>query len=392
MKGHIQQRGKRSFRLKFDIGKDANGGRLIDQVTVRGTRKEAEAELAKRLNEVNSGAYVESSKITVNEFLDRWISAYAEGNVSAKTLEGYKSIIQQHLKPAFGPLPLQKLSAFQIQAYYASCLKDGGRKDGRKGGLSPRTVYHQHRLLSEVLKMAVKWQILLRNPADAVTPPRVRPHEVDVIDETATAWLIEAARDTRLFLPILMTTCAGLRRGEILAATWSNLNEQRATLRVSRALSETKKEGVFFKEPKGKRSRTVALPPLLLEAMKAHREEQNNNRDMLGSAYHDHDLICCLPDGNIWKPSAFTSSYRALIVRRGLEGPNFHALRHSHASQMLRAGVDLKEVQMRLGHSKASFTLAQYCHLLPGQDEEAARRVDAVLRTAIEATRQSKVM
>lgn len=113
---------------------------------------------------------------------------------------------------------------------------------------------------------------------------------------------------------------------------------------------------------------------------------------MLGDAYGINDLICCQPDGTVWRPSAFTSAYRDLVKRRGLTGPNFHALRHSHASHLLKAGVDLKEVQMRLGHSKASFTLSTYVHLLPGADQEAARRVDIVLRKAIEQTRQSKVM
>ena len=240
--------------------------------------------------------------------------------------------------------------------------------------------------------MAVRWQLVARNPCDAVTPPKVRPREVQVIDETEAAWLIEAAQGTSLYLPILMTTCAGLRRGEILAATWRNLDHERGTLQIVRAVSETKADGVFFKEPKTKRSRSVALPPLLLEALIAHRNEQDKNREALESGYADSDLICCQPDGSVWKPSAFTSAYRALLQRRGLKGPNFHALRHSHASHMLRAGVDLKEVQMRLGHARASFTLSTYVHLLPGQDQEAARRVDAVLRKAIDQTRHSKVM
>jgi hypothetical protein len=210
MKGHIQKRGKQSYRLKFDIGKDANGNRLFDFVTVRGTRKDAEAELAKCLHEVNVGAYVESTKLTVTEFLDKWTTTYAEGNVAAKTLEGYKSIVENHFKPAFGSLPLQKLGPFQIQSYYSKAMKDGGRKDGRKGGVSSLTVNHMHRLLSETLDMAVRWQLLARNPCDAVTPPKVDPREVKAIDETAAAWLIEAAQGTRLYLPIFLATCAGL--------------------------------------------------------------------------------------------------------------------------------------------------------------------------------------
>lgn len=103
-------------------------------------------------------------------------------------------------------------------------------------------------------------------------------------------------------------------------------------------------------------------------------------------------MICCQPDGAIWKPSAFTSAYRALLKRRGLTGPNFHALRHSHASQMLADGVDIKTVSARLGHAKASFTLAQYIHLMPGQDQDAADRTEVRMRKAIDETRPDKVM
>jgi integrase len=224
MTGNIQKRGKHSWRLKFDIGKDADGKRLFEFVTVTGKRTDAEAELVKRLTAVNAGAYVENSKITVGEFFDRWLTTYAEGAVSAKTLEGYKSIIEQHVRPAFGALPLQKLSVLAIQTHYANLLK-GGRKDGREGGLSPTTVLHQHRLLSEALQMAVQWQLLIRNPCDAVTPPNADPREVQVIDGIETAWLIEAARGTRLYLPIFLTTCAGLRRGEILGDIVSRRRE-----------------------------------------------------------------------------------------------------------------------------------------------------------------------
>jgi integrase len=120
--------------------------------------------------------------------------------------------------------------------------------------------------------------------------------------------------------------------------------------------------------------------------------DQNKNREKLANAYCENDLICCQPDGTVWKPSAFTSAYRDLLRRRKLSGPNFHALRHSHASQSLRDGVDIKTVSSRLGHSKASFTLSQYCHLMPGQDQEAAVRTDTRMRKSIEQVRLARVM
>ncbi|MCC7497278.1 MAG: tyrosine-type recombinase/integrase family protein [Bryobacterales bacterium] len=309
--------------IRITKGKDADGNRIFVYIAFRGTEEDAEAERIRRLNDLNQGAYIEHSKITVSEFLDQWLSTYAEGNVGQITLEGYKSMIENHLKPSFGALPLQKLLPFVIQNHYAKLMKDGGRKDGRKGPLSRTTVMHQHRLLSEALAMAVRWQLLPRNPCDAVTPPRLDPREVQAIDETTTAWLIEAGQGTRLYLPIFMVTSAGMRRGEILAAVWSNVDERNGTLRIDRALSETKEKGVFFKKPKGRRTHTVALPPLLLEAMKPHREEQDKHREMLGTAYCENDLICCRPDGSIWAPSAFTSAYRPAPQAAGAEQAKF---------------------------------------------------------------------
>jgi integrase len=169
------------------------------------------------------GASIEPSKLTVSEFLHKWSRDYAETNVSPKTLERYCSIINQHLVPAFGSLPLAKLQPLHIQAHYSSLLK-GGRKDGREGGLSAQSILHHHRLLHAALKMAVRWHLVVRNPADAVEPPKVRKSEVKAIDESACAWLLDAAIGTRLHIPVLIAISAGLRRGEILAAGWSDLD------------------------------------------------------------------------------------------------------------------------------------------------------------------------
>jgi integrase len=122
--------------------------------------------------------------------------------------------------------------------------------------------------------------------------------------------------------------------------------------------------------------------------MREHQARQQEHKEALGTDYQDSDLVCCVEDGSLWKPSAFTSAYRALLKRRKLTGPNFHALRHSHASQLLKAGLDIKLVSERLGHAKSSFTLDRYVHLLPGRDEEAARRIDKTLRAAIEQQRR----
>ena len=393
MKGHLRKRGERSYEITVYLGRDPKTGRKqYETHTVQGNKKKAESELTRILHDLETGGYVPPAKLTVAEFLEQWLSTYAEGAVSGKTFERYKSVINLHLKPAFETLPLQKLTPLNIQSYYATLSKDGVRKDGRKGALSAQTILHHHRVLSEALSMAVKWQLLARNPAEAADPPEVRAKEAAVIDQAETAWLLCAAEGTRLYIPIMLAVAAGLRRGEILPLQWTHVNLTTGAMRIQRAVEETKQFGIRFKEVKGKRSRPVTLPSFLIDALRVHQQEQQKTHEMFGSDYRDGDLICPQPDGSLWKPSAFTSSYRALLKRRGLSGPNFHGLRHSHASHLLADGIDLKLVSERLGHSRASFTLDRYVHLLPGRDQEAAERIDVSMRKAIEETRKGKVM
>jgi integrase len=330
--------------------------------------------------------YVEPGNLTVKDYLEKWLSDYARVKVSGKTLERYAGIVNDHLVPAVGQLPLCKLQPLHVQAYYSHALETG-RKDGREGGLSAQTVLHHHRILSEALKQAVRWQLVARNVCDAVEPPRVQRTEMQAYDETRTAWLLDAALGTRLHMPILLAITTGMRRGEILALRWSDVQPGTGALMVRRSLQETK-SGLEFKEPKSRHGRRLTLPTITLELLEEHRSTQAERMRALGSDYQDNDLVCCRDDGTIWPPSAFTSAYRDLLRRRGIANIRFHDLRHSHASQLLRAGVSPKVISERLGHSKVGFTLDVYSHLLPGMQEEAAQKTDAGLRAAITKQRQ----
>jgi integrase len=395
MKGHIVQRAKGSYSVVIELGPHPETGKrqqkwitfTPDPKHARGwgPRKQAEEELHRQITLVDGGDFVDPSKLTVAEFFDQWLTIVAAQKVGHKTYDRYKGIVENHIVPALGRLPLQKLTALHIETHYARLAKEG-RKDGREGGLSAQTLLHHHRLISEAMAKAVAWKLRTHNPAEGVTPPTVKPREVTPIDETQTAWLLTAAEGTRLYIPIMLAVSAGLRRGEILALRWAEVDWDHAVLTVRRALEEST-AGVAFKEPKSRSGhRTVALPELLLEALRRHRANQQVYRDTLEDGYRHNDLVCCVEDGSVWKPSAFTSAYRNLLRRRKLSGPNFHALRHSHVSHLLKNGVDPKVISKRLGHSRASFTMDVYAHLMPGQDEEAAKRIDTALRRALETT------
>ncbi len=159
MKGHIRKRGKRSWAVVIDLGRDANGKRRQKWHPVRGTKRDAQRELINLLNAIHKGDYVEPSKMTVSEYFDRWLSDYAKLNVSPKTYERYSDIISGNIKPALGGYHLCKLRPLHIQSFYTDALTQG-RKDGR-GGLSAQTVLHFHRVLRKALQQAVKWQLLV---------------------------------------------------------------------------------------------------------------------------------------------------------------------------------------------------------------------------------------
>jgi integrase len=381
MKGHIRQRGKRSWAVVLDVGRDANGKRRQKWHPVKGTKKDAQREMARLLHTIYTGAYVEPSRMTLREYLELWLKDYAATHVSAKTSERYDEIVRIHVIPSLGHHALAKLHPLHIQACYSEALQKG-RKYG-KGGLSAQTVLHLHRVLREALQHAVRLQLLARNPADAVEPPRPQRREMKYLDEASTARLLQAADGTALYLPILLAVTTGMRRGEILGVRWQDLDLDAATLSVRQSLEQTK-IGLAFKQPKTQKSRrVVALPNMTVEVLRRHRLEQVKYKLLFGPDYHDQDLVCARANGSPWPPDSFTSSFSEFIRKTSVSVVRFHDLRHTHATHLLRHGIHPKVVSERLGHSTVGITLDVYSHVLPDMQEEAARRVDAALRLAV---------
>lgn len=380
MKGSISQRSPGTWSIRFDMGVGPDGIRKQKRVTFRGTKREAEREMTRMLNELNTGSFVEPTKVTVKSFLESWLADYAKMSVVPKTYERYSEIIRLHLIPALGHVQLTKLQPLHLQSYYTEALASG-RRDG-KGGLSPQTVLHYHRLLRCALGQAVKWQLVGRNVADAVTPPRPANREMPILDEDGTRHLLTKAEGTRLHLPVLLAVTTGLRLGEILGLRWEDLNLDAGLLTVRQSLEQTK-EGIRFKQPKTHRStRPIALPEFVITVLRRHRAQQAEARLLAGSAFKSHGLVCCQDMGEPWKTSIISKAFEHLAAEAGCPQIRFHDLRHTHASWLLSNSVPLKVVSERLGHARASTTLDVYGHVLPGMQEDAARKINAALGSA----------
>ena len=383
MSGHIRQRSPGSFELRYSLGTDpATGKRKIATATVRGTRKDAEKELRRLLRSLDTGEHVDPNRITVREWLETWLGA-ARSEVAPKTHERYGEIVNHFLAPALGNLQLAKLAPVHIQEAYNRWAASG-RRDGKPGGLSPQTRRHIHRILSTALTRAVEQQVLARNPCDVFKKrlPKVERREMVTLTAEQSARLLDAIRHTRVYWPAVIALATGARRGEILALRWRNVDLDRGSIRIVESLEQTK-AGLRAKAPKSERARAVTLPAFATHELRQLKREQVESLLRLGIRQTADTLLCARADGEPMQPRSLTHEFTRLVSRmKDFPRVRFHDLRHSHATQLLLAGVHPKIAQERLGHSTISVTLDLYSHVTETMQEDAAAKLDAAFRIA----------
>lgn len=376
-RGHIQRRGKNSWRIKYDAGTEPlTGRRRTRYITVRGNRADAERELTKALRAIDDGTAIEPSKVTVAEHIRAWLDA---AEVSPKTLERYRQLAEQQIIPHLGAVLLQKLRPVQVREWHGTLLASGG-KDGR--ALSPRTVGHAHRVLHRALARAVEDEIAARNVASVVSPPKLEDAEVQILTAEQMGGVLAKLATHALYPIVALALGTGMRRGELLSLRWVDVDLEAATVRIERSLEETK-AGLRFKTPKTKHGRrTISLPPSVVEVLRNHRRQQLERRVVLGLGRPGPDaLVFSKPDSSPMSPDNLSRDWRRLTDSLGLPKVMFHALRHSHASALIAGGLDVVTVSRRLGHGSPVVTLRVYAHLFDRTDTAAATAIEAALRT-----------
>jgi integrase len=363
MRGTITRRGRSSWRIKFDLGTTA-GKRQTRYVTVRGTKAQAQAEAARIIASTATAEFVDPSKETVTQFTERWLRDWANNNVGNKTWTRYAEILRRHVAARLGSVPIQNLRAADLQAIYAAMAEEG---------FAERTRLHVHRVVNRMLGHASKWGAIARNVATMVDAPRVKAHEIEVLSASEVQTVLERLRGSPLYTIASVLLATGLRRGEVLALRWQDVDLDRGALRVERALEETTRGGLQVKAPKTKRSkRTVTLPPSTVAVLREHRKDQQEQRLALGLGRLPDDApVFSDWDGSLRSPNAVSKSWRAAMRAAGLTA-TLHSLRHTHASTLITEGVDILTVSRRLGHASAMLTLTTYGHLLRNDDRSAA--------------------
>ena len=379
MRGHIEKRGKNSYSIAISLGKDANTGKYKYQwTTVKGTKKETEKRLSELLHQLDNGTFIKPGKTTLAEYLERWLKDYAWPNLAPRTAEGYQYIVRSHLIPSLGQVPLTQLKPEHLQRLYSEKLSTG-RFDG-KGGLSKRSVQYIHVTLHKALKNAVKLGMIGRNPADAVEPPRPQHHEMQTMNESDIHIFLELAKSTPYYALFYLALFTGMRRSELLALRWCDVDLLLCQLSVTRTIHQLHNGDIIFQQTKTDKSRRmVSLSPSTAIVLREHRELHEKMRQSLDLTLTDEDLVFCQIDGKPLLPDSITHAWMKLARRTGMKGIRLHDARHTHASLMLKQGIHPKIVQERLGHSSIQITLDTYSHVAPGLQQAAANRFDDIV-------------
>jgi integrase len=379
MKGHIRERSPGKWAIVLDVPDPETGERRRKWHSFSGTKRQAQDECARLITALKHGGYTEPSKTTLAQFLDRWIEHEAS-SVSPKTLERYAELARKNIVPLLGNVTMAKLRAEAIDAAWTKALSSG-RRDG-KGGLAPRTVHHMRRVLIKALSQAVVWEIITKNPAALSKAPKVERKAMTAYGADTTAQLLEALKETRIYVPALLAVMCGLRRGEIVALRWRNIDLDNRRMSIVETAEQTKAE-VRQKETKTGRARVVDLSSTVVAELRRHRAAQAEEQLRLGIRPDDSAFVVAQIDGRPIQPNSLTHEWTRILATTNLERIRFHDLRHSHATQMLAAGVHPKVAQERLGHSTIAITLDIYSHVMPGMGADAAERVDAAVRGAV---------
>ena len=378
MRGHMRQRGD-AWGLRAYVGRDPGTGREKYQtLTIRGSKRAAEAELARFVTEVSGGGHG-AGDTTLAELIQRWLELVRD-DLSPSTVRGYERIIRSYINPAIGKVQLNKLRTDQLDRFYGG-LRERGGADGAP--LSPATVRQTHAVIRRALNQAHRWGWIATNPAALASPPRVCARPVSPPDPSQVLELIDAAErvDPDMACFLLLAATMGARRGELCALRWSDIDFALGTAVIARSLVEGQGSDLVEKDTKTHALRRVALDDASIRELERHHEQCSRRAAASGSALATSAHVFSLdPDGRRpWVPNEVTKRFIQIRTSVGLRSVRLHDLRHFTATRLLAEGVPVRTVSGRLGHANAATTLGVYAHFLAESDRDAAATIGSVL-------------
>ena len=373
MRGTKRKRSEGVWELRAYVGRDpVTGNPKQVSKTFHGSAREADEALRDLIEQQVPGRS-DGAGATVGQLLDAWLSECERMDLSPTTLRVYRTQIEHTVRPALGSIKVQRLGAKDLDDLYRAMKEKGS---------SPKTVRNHHALLSAALHQAVRWGWVRRNVAEMAKPPRVtqrvvRPPSVDAVRQIVVA---AEERDPRLAPLVMMAALTGMRRGELCALRWSDLDLDDGQIEVARSVVLVP-GGLGEKTTKTNRTRRVALDEVGLSVLRTHRARVEEWARLADEELRpDAFIFSPYVDGSLpFRPDNVTNFF--IRVRDELKLPDvrLHDLRHFTATQLIGAGVDVRTVAGRLGHTDPSMTLRVYSHALEERDRAAAAVMGSLL-------------
>lgn len=354
--GSIHLRDDGRWCASIDLGY-RNGRRRRKHIYGK-TRKEVAEKLKVALRDQQRGVLNAGEDQTIGEFLDAWLEQNVKVTNKPSTYKSYKDLVERHIKPAIGKVKLTKLTPQHVQELLVEV---------QEKGLSARTTQYVRAVLHHALEQAMKWDLVARNVASVVDPPRVERHKVEPLTEEQARKLLEAVAGHRLEALYAIALGLGLRRGEVLALRWADIDLKAVTLQVSEGKTASS-------------TRKLPLPATLAEALTRQRARVDKERAELGEEWQEHDLVFPSEVGTPIEPRNLLRHFKGVLRRVELpETVRFHDLRHSCATFLIAQGVHPRVVMEILGHSQISVTMNTYGHVLPESQQDAVGKIDMLL-------------
>jgi integrase len=400
MKGSFKQRsyidlktGKKRklsmWSVQYDLPRNLGEQRKRQIKSGFRTKADAEEWFQRKAQEMHDGIDVDQSRQTVEQYLRQWLTS---STVTASARHAYRNYVELHLIPVLGAFRLTDLRAKHIDVAKAQWAARASQRKRVKGKapprpLSARTLHHIFSTLRAALNRAKRQRLITVNPCDGVDPPRVERREMKALDATGGAKLLAAFENSDIGAPIITALGCGLRRGELLALRWDDIDLAARRLTVRRSI-EREDGRTRFKPPKTARSaRTISLPAFVADRLRRHRIEQAQRfkDDRLGRP--TGDTLLFERGGEPWNPGSFGNAFRKQLRNAGLPHVRLHDLRHSFASMAIAAGVDLKTISTALGHSTIAVTADVYGHITEAGMRDVADRIDDAITSAAKKKR-----
>ena len=365
--GSIRKRSDGRWEGRYTAGYDQTGKRITKNVLAK-TQAEVKEKLAKAIEESKKLDIVRSDEYTVAEWLRLWYELYARPNIRPTTADSYHRGIESHIIPRIGEIKLNQLTSRDIQKLYKDLQENGRLRKSKKqqNGLSNATVRGIHMMLHNALDRAVKERLILRNPTEDCIIPKIQKQEMKILNPEDMKAYLEAANKRGVLPMFYLELVTGIRKGELTALLWSDLDGERRTISVSKQAVGDRNRNVTISRPKTENSvRKISIPQSAVELLQQEHEKHPDIPWMFPSP----------KTGEMYHPDSIAKLHEKILKDTGLEHIRFHDLRHTFATMALQNGVDVKTVSSMLGHYDAGFTLRTYTHATRQMQEQAAEKM-----------------